>query len=583
MTVDDPTAGATLFQLPSYAAAARARFRRWRHAGSRRVRPAAKGRLRPTRLPDDPRGRREGQRGVGAGRGRDRDRVLPQPPRTARLAVLRRLSLLRARRTRYRRTLGRMGTQARRPSARSVVRRRRGNRVTDPTVPTSGARSLPPDEAARERIRNDLDATLFVEAGAGAARRVPGRPRIVNLVRSGVPITGIATDHLHREGGRRTAQPHPATPRGPPRSRHRRSAGPPRPCADRHAALLRPPHPLRLPDRRRPPAGFHRARRTRERPRIRGAVERPARRTPRRRRAVCGPDRRWAGVRRAVRVRRIRRRQGVPPHGRRLPFQLGSRARSGRSVRPRPARPRSVCHRAARRPDRRHADPRRRQADRDRRRTRGAHGRAAQPEPSHPARSPAGARRQVRALGHRTNEPSRRQGQVDQGLRPERGRLARIAPCRRGRTRAARSRRAGGRQAAPSPTARCHHRSVRARRGDRTGSVGPTRVPRPAGPGPRMLRHPDHGTEVRASSAPATAACCSTSSRTPIRSRSSWRCSSPPTTRRRGPGPRVERRPRRPAGSSSSATPSSRSIASGAPTSRCSSRPARCSALSPIA
>jgi ATP-dependent helicase/nuclease subunit A len=63
--------------------------------------------------------------------------------------------------------------------------------MTDPTVPT-GDRSLPPDEAARERIRTDLDATLFVEAGAGAGKTSSLGARIVNLVRSGVPITGIA-------------------------------------------------------------------------------------------------------------------------------------------------------------------------------------------------------------------------------------------------------------------------------------------------------------------------------------------------------------------------------------------------------
>jgi ATP-dependent helicase/nuclease subunit A len=72
-----------------------------------------------------------------------------------------------------------------------MVRHRRGNRVTNPTIP-AGARSLPPDEAARERIRTDLDATLFVEAGAGAGKTSSLVARIVNLVRSGVPITGIA-------------------------------------------------------------------------------------------------------------------------------------------------------------------------------------------------------------------------------------------------------------------------------------------------------------------------------------------------------------------------------------------------------
>jgi ATP-dependent helicase/nuclease subunit A len=50
----------------------------------------------------------------------------------------------------------------------------------------------PPDHAARRRIRDDLDATLFVEAGAGAGKTSSLVARIVNLVRSGVPITAIA-------------------------------------------------------------------------------------------------------------------------------------------------------------------------------------------------------------------------------------------------------------------------------------------------------------------------------------------------------------------------------------------------------
>ena len=49
-----------------------------------------------------------------------------------------------------------------------------------------------PDEAERERIRTDLASTLFVEAGAGAGKTSSLVARIVNLVRSGVPITGIA-------------------------------------------------------------------------------------------------------------------------------------------------------------------------------------------------------------------------------------------------------------------------------------------------------------------------------------------------------------------------------------------------------
>ncbi len=50
----------------------------------------------------------------------------------------------------------------------------------------------PPDDSARVRISDDLDATLFVEAGAGAGKTSSLVARIVNLVKSGVPITAIA-------------------------------------------------------------------------------------------------------------------------------------------------------------------------------------------------------------------------------------------------------------------------------------------------------------------------------------------------------------------------------------------------------
>ncbi len=59
-------------------------------------------------------------------------------------------------------------------------------------TPHSPTRHDPPDEAERRRIRTDLDTTLFVEAGAGAGKTSSLVARIVNLVKSGVPITGIA-------------------------------------------------------------------------------------------------------------------------------------------------------------------------------------------------------------------------------------------------------------------------------------------------------------------------------------------------------------------------------------------------------
>jgi ATP-dependent helicase/nuclease subunit A len=62
--------------------------------------------------------------------------------------------------------------------------------MTTSTVPAGPL--PPPDEAGRERIRTDLGATLFVEAGAGAGKTSSLVARIVNLVRAGVPITSIA-------------------------------------------------------------------------------------------------------------------------------------------------------------------------------------------------------------------------------------------------------------------------------------------------------------------------------------------------------------------------------------------------------
>jgi len=62
--------------------------------------------------------------------------------------------------------------------------------MTD-TVP-SAAPTAPPDDADRQRIRSDLDHTLFVEAGAGAGKTSSLVDRVVNLVESGVSITEIA-------------------------------------------------------------------------------------------------------------------------------------------------------------------------------------------------------------------------------------------------------------------------------------------------------------------------------------------------------------------------------------------------------
>ena len=57
---------------------------------------------------------------------------------------------------------------------------------------SESAELLPPDQAARNRIRNDLDTTLFVEAGAGAGKTRSLVERVVALVERGTKITEIA-------------------------------------------------------------------------------------------------------------------------------------------------------------------------------------------------------------------------------------------------------------------------------------------------------------------------------------------------------------------------------------------------------
>jgi ATP-dependent helicase/nuclease subunit A len=50
----------------------------------------------------------------------------------------------------------------------------------------------PGDEAARDAIRTRLDATVFVEAGAGTGKTAALVERVVALVRSGIPMSAIA-------------------------------------------------------------------------------------------------------------------------------------------------------------------------------------------------------------------------------------------------------------------------------------------------------------------------------------------------------------------------------------------------------
>ena len=436
-----------------------------------------------------------------------------------------------------------------------------------------GSRS-PPDEAERERIRTDLDSTLFVEAGAGAGKTSSLVARIVNLVRSGVPITGIAaitfTEKAAAELRTRTRQRLEADP-GP----------------ETDAALARLDHApigtlhsfarrilFDFPIEAGLPPGFT----------VLDELE-----------SGLAFEEQWndlldvllddpepaagliAGGRAFVELCEFDG-FGVDKGARRMADDFRSNwdlvhDRVELSD-PGPARSRPLRDRAARRPDRGDADPPRRHAGRDRRRARRTRLGSAQPEPAHTARSRLGARRQVRALGHRTQELPGRQGEVDECLRHRRRGRARSAPGRRDRTRAARSPGLGERQAPPTAAARRHHRPLRARRGDRTGRIGPARVPRPARARPaaahRARAHPP---------APARPIRTGAARRVPGHRPDPARDRRPPHLRSRRPGSDRLVRPHRtvvvarpparsPAASSSSAIPSSRSTGSGGPTSR---------------
>src|SRR5207247_2078189 len=68
-------------------------------------------------------------------------------------------------------SLSRVWRPRRKPSGRSTV--------SDPARPPA------PDQIERDRIRDDLDATLFVEAGAGSGKTSALVTRVVALVVSG--------------------------------------------------------------------------------------------------------------------------------------------------------------------------------------------------------------------------------------------------------------------------------------------------------------------------------------------------------------------------------------------------------------
>ena len=585
LSPDDPTAGGTLFQLPSYAAAARARFGTDDTIVHAEYGLMGKGKYERPGYVITPEVDERVRSALAARRGRHRNGLLPEPARAARIPLLHLVRVLRTRPSRHGRAMGRVGPQTARSSPRALVRPDRRRHVSGADASDSPA--SPPDRRHRPmrhraiRIRTDLDTTLFVEAGAGAGKTSSLVARIVSLVRAGVPITGDRRHHVHREGRRRVAQPHPPQPRA--RSEPRE----PRAALDRldHAPIgtlhsfarrmlfdfpieagLPPGFAVldelesglafeeqwddlldRLLDEPDPPGGM-----------IDGG----------------------RGVRRTLRVRRLRHQQGCPPHGRRLPGQLGSGRRPRRPGRPRAAasRHRRAARASAPRSRSTPVPPDDTQAETTRDIAALVDELAAADSAANPARVDRRTRSPFRALGDGKRWPGAK-AQVDEGLRRRRRVRPRSAAAASRSNSAGSARRLleGVRRHRGSCSARSSAASSSMRADERTDGRS-ARVPRPARARPAPADRP--AARPPRSSTSATSGCSSTSSRTPTRSSSSSPCGSPPPRRsRRRPRPTVpwHRRgdgsDRCPAGCSSSATRSSRSTASAAPTSPCTCAP----------
>ena len=559
-----------------------ARLRRCRERDRRRARPTSRSRAGPRRVLVlrtrrvrahrlRPRRRRLGTGreptcstwcpGIEAG-------WFPAIGRQAEVPGPRRMPVLRARLARHRRAVRRMGTQTARPAPRAT-----GSR---PSEDERADDNRPPDQADRNRIQRELDRNLFVEAGAGAGKTSSLVGRIVELVRSGVPIEGIAAitftekaaadlRHRLRATLQRAAADEPSSPDESARFEAALDDLDHAPIGTLHAFARRLLN--EFPVGGRAATRLRRARRAREQPRLRGTLGRPARTAAR----ASAPGRRGArGWRRpgaAVRLRRVRAAQDVSSCRRRLPRELGSRGSACRHHRtPRvvrstsPTWPRSSSRRARsrRRPTTRRpvswrdlgrwaADPALRYDDdraaddvrRDRQALRAA--------PAATATRPSGAATEATQRSQHLRDReleihAEAERQLESARTPP-GSARRRDPRGGGCSSSAGARAADG-------TVEFHDLLVLAR---------------------RLLSN--HGPRSAPHSTAGTSACCSTSSRTPTRSSSRSRCAwrRRPTIRRSRPtGPTSCRCP---AGCSSSATRSSRSTGSAVPTSRSTSAP----------
>ena len=393
-------------------------------------------------------------------------------------------------------------------------------------APLGSPADRPPDEAARVRIRDDLGATLFVEAGAGAGKTSSLVDRIVNLVDDGVGITGVAAITFTEKAAAELRTACAGALHGGPRHRHRR---PPRPIGsttrtpDRHPARVRPPGVVRLPHRSRPPAGLHGARRTRERAGVRGAVGRPPR-PPARRPGAAG------GRRRRPRFVELCEFDGfgcatVCAASPRTSAPTGTSSPTGSRPRSRP--PRLDLDRTLALADEIAA-------------TVPARDRRQEPRSPVPVRSPSRSATPA-ACASRSSRPG--------GARAFSGRIRCPATRRTGRSTGRRGgarRRARGRFDFGDELQRLldgvrrqrrllagrDHRPVRARRRTRAGAAGPARVPRPPRARPARSRSAARRDVREPAPRRATRGSCSTSSRTPTRSRSRSPSGSPAPARR---------------------------------------------------
>ena len=430
-----------------------------------------------------------------------------------------------------------------------------------PTRPTATASSSAPRRDAVRRGRRRLGQDHRARrprrrAGHRAAASSSPRSPPSRSPRRRAPSCATASAGRCRSrpaaGDADVARPLPDGARPARRRRHR------------HAALLRPADPLRAPDRGRAAAAGRGARRGQLRRRVRAAVERLPRRAARR------PDARAhaaapARHRRAPATRSTRWRSAFEANWDLVEERVagtgaGAARRRADALAPALRTRSTTCARRA--SDCRDGGDRLcARARRDRRVRRAAAGasttsstcsRRSTPTRSRSRRASASAT----AAGRGTGPTSTRSASsvpdagraARRGARPAIGeacaqRLG-LPPSAASRCSAAGERRAAGRL-------EFHDLLVLAR---------------------ALLRDPEHGPARAGPAAPAaTSASCSTSSRTPTRSRSSSPCASPPPTRAAaaaGAAPWDAGRRSRPGTCSWSATRSSRSTGSGGPTSR---------------